>query len=884
MASILVEGNQATCKETQARTVSNGQGTITVITDRQKGELFRYFSNNPDSVRFIERCMSVSSNTDDLVPTRSMILDKLVSYTMNENERLMTSKGFKTRRQVLEESFWFRMAYHAYREFGGIGCTFHPAVETVSGQFAIDCKDPSENPIFRFMVPRSMVKHMILSLNTILPNQHNMPIHPIPLKSIFNISMNTELDLEIRPLVRLMQEVGEDKFFDREDLERFRYDNLVYIPELGLMAELERPGRERKFKAPVKMVLKKSQVPAFLDEYNEELHNEANIIDPSVRTLRIIKHYDRIEMSPEAIDRDWCWLSVKYGFGNIQLNLKDILHAQKKGQRYIGTLYGWIDCQSPDLAIISESIKGGELKDGSNNIKFSRMDLFRLKATSRQSIEISGGDGIGKAVSTMLDLKSTQPFPRLKGLKSILRPYQTVGAEWIWFLYENRFGGLLCDDMGLGKTHQVMAFMLALQEYAFVEDPFMVICPTTVLSHWNEKIKEYAPSLKATIYYGGDRNLAETYKQGSLLVTSYGILLRDIHLLKSHPFSVVAFDEIQHIKNAETKAYQAAVNLKARMKIGLTGTPIENRLEELKALMDLTIPGYLGTDEAFKKRYSEPIQNFNDNNRQQELSRLISPFTLRRLKKSVLHELPEKIEDVMSCSLSDDQVKLYRDAISSRGLGILENLKKREEPIPYMHIFVLLNMLKQICDHPALLHKSIDRFEEYQSGKWDLFKELLIEGIGSDQKIVVYSQYLGMIRIMEKFLQQLGVGFVVLTGASRNRGELVHRFNHDPDCCVYVGSLKAGGVGVDLIAASIVIHYDRWWNAAKEDQATDRVHRIGQTRGVQVFKLATEGTLEEKISAIIQKKRNLMDSIVKEDDPGLLKTFTREELMEMLRY
>jgi SNF2 family DNA or RNA helicase len=262
-----------------------------------------------------------------------------------------------------------------------------------------------------------------------------------------------------------------------------------------------------------------------------------------------------------------------------------------------------------------------------------------------------------------------------------------------------------------------------------------------------------APSLKATIYYGGDRNLAETYKQGNLLVTAYGILLRDIHLLKSHPFSVVAFDEIQHIKNAEKKAYQVAVKLQAGMKIGLTGTPIENRLEELKALMDLTIPGYLGTDEHFKKRYSEPIQEVNDQVRQQELSRLISPFTLRRLKKSVLHELPEKIEDIMSCSLSDDPVKLYRDAISSRGLGILAGLKRREEPIPYMHIFALLNRLKQICDHPALLHKSIDPFETYQSGKWDLFKERLIEGIGSGQKIVVYSQYLGMIRIIETFLR-----------------------------------------------------------------------------------------------------------------------------------
>jgi SNF2 family DNA or RNA helicase len=199
-----------------------------------------------------------------------------------------------------------------------------------------------------------------------------------------------------------------------------------------------------------------------------------------------------------------------------------------------------------------------------------------------------------------------------------------------------------------------------------------------------------------------------------------------------------------------------------------------------------------------------------------------------------------------------------------------------------MHIFALLNLLKQICNHPALVEQRLDDCDRYQSGKWDLFKELMSESLESGQKVVVYSQFLGMISIMEHLLQGMGVGFVTLTGSSRKRGDIVTRFNEDPDCRVYVGSLKAGGAGIDLVAGSVVIHYDRWWNAAKEDQATDRVHRIWQRRGVQVFKLVTEGTLEEKIAAIIEKKRNLMDSIVTEDDPCLLKTFSREELLQML--
>ncbi|MEW6325977.1 MAG: DEAD/DEAH box helicase [Thermodesulfobacteriota bacterium] len=445
----------------------------------------------------------------------------------------------------------------------------------------------------------------------------------------------------------------------------------------------------------------------------------------------------------------------------------------------------------------------------------------------------------------MLELKPARPLPELKGLTSALRPYQTLGVEWLLFLFENSLGGLLCDDMGLGKTHQVMALMLWLREHGGVKEPFLVVCPTTVLSHWSHKIFVHAQELKAAVFHGGQRDLEETLRGSDVLITSYGILRNNIERLKHIPFPLAIFDEIQNIKNPQTLAYEAARDLRATMKLGLTGTPIENHLGELKALLDLTVPGYLGTDEDFDSLYAKPIELDLTSTRRKALSRLISPFTLRRLKKTVLTELPEKIEDIRTCNLADDQIRLYRDAVSSRGEGLIDVLKRGEEPVPYMHIFALLNLLKQICDHPALVEGRVDDFERYQSGKWELFKEIVHEGLDSGQKIVIYSQFRGMIRIIERFLQGLGVGFVTLTGETRKRGQIISRFNEDPDCRLYVGSLKAGGVGVDLVAASVVIHYDRWWNAAKEDQATDRVHRIGQRRGVQVFKLVTEGTLEE---------------------------------------
>ena len=858
---------------------TDGSGRYIKISSPDGEEMISYFSQGPDASRLIERLAKIPD--EDTVPHRAAVLQRLALLTLNENERIMLDNGFKTRGLALEESLWYRIAYHGYREFGPSGCSFHPAIEETSGSFAVTCSRTGGKPIFRMMIPRNLVRSLLTAFQELLPNQHNMAIHPIPLKSIFKVTMNTEMDLDVRPFIQLIQKNGEEKFFDREDLERYRYGDLVYIKELGIMAELERPDKQRMFKAPLKMNLKKSQIPTFLEEFGDDLRKGPHILDEKVKALRIFKHVDRLQILPEAIDRDWCWLDVKYGFGNSFISLTEILSARKQGQRFVGTPEGWVDCQSRELDSIAGAFPDMQLANRSNRIKLSRMDLFRIRATSPRPLEIDGDAEPVGLLNRILALRPSTGLPPLKGMLSALRPYQRLGTEWILFLFENGFGGLLCDDMGLGKTHQAMAFILTLKELQELKNPCLVICPTTVLSHWKNKISEHVPGLKATEYHGGQRDLDEALGD-DVLLTSYGILRRDIDQLKSHDFSLVVFDEIQHIKNPQTQTYQAARGIRAGMKLGLTGTPIENSLTDLKALMDLTIPGYLGPGDQFNTRYVQKDQLDPGCGGREELVRLVSPFTLRRLKKTVLKELPEKIEDIRTCMLSEDQVKLYRDAISSRGSGLLGVLRKGEEPIPYIHIFALLTLLKQICNHPSLVEGAVEAYKRYQSGKWELFKELLAETLDSGQKVVVYSQFLGMIEIMERYLREQHVGFVTLTGASRNRGEIIALFNNDPDCRVYVGSLKAGGTGIDLVGASVVIHYDRWWNAAREDQATDRVHRIGQKRGVHVFKLVTEGTLEEKISAIIEKKGKLMESVIKEDDPGLLKNFSREDLIDLL--
>jgi SNF2 family DNA or RNA helicase len=320
------------------------------------------------------------------------------------------------------------------------------------------------------------------------------------------------------------------------------------------------------------------------------------------------------------------------------------------------------------------------------------------------------------------------------------------------------------------------------------------------------------------------------------------------------------------------------------MKLGLTGTPIENHLRELKTLFDIVLPNYMPGETDYREFFIKPIEKEGSRERRQVLSRLIRPFVMRRKKGDVLLDLPEKTEEISHCELLPEQEKLYIEVLNNSRQKIIDEMQNDRTPIPYIHIFALLANLKQICNHPAVYFKTPDKYREYQSGKWELFLELLSEARESRQKVVIFSQYLNMLDIIEEYLQETGIGFAAIRGATIDRAEQLQRFNHDPDCEVFVASLQAAGLGIDLTAASVVIHYDRWWNAARENQATDRVHRIGQTRGVQVFKLVTKGTFEEKIDALIAKKGKLMEEVIGIDDHQVVKQFNRDEILQLLNY
>ncbi len=866
------------------------------------GVLVTYLGGGAGAARFRSRLVLKGR---DPAPQRALLLEWLMERTSTAYEQSMRALGHRTHGQVIEESFWHRLAYHGFREHGQGAVRFAPAIDRESGALRVSLHGPEDGPedapLCRVTVPPRAVRVFLRVMRAALPADQALPVHAGPLRPLVRMAAQRGGGLRVEPVVKVTGQSGEERILVLE--ERFRYGDVAYLPALDMLVALEEPGPVAEALHLARpMDVEASRTGSILAGVAGALSvgagdegdgpNERDERD-EILGLRVLTSFDRVTIDSEALQRDWCWLSMRYGEGDASIALDDILRARRRGQRFVETEEGWVDTHAPAFAPLADLLARHQIADldalvdavGTPHapLRMSRLAVLRLLAAGGAGLAVSCQGSQAESLERLLALVPARPLEPLRGLRSVLRDYQVRGAEWLLYLHDNGFGGLLCDDMGLGKTHQVASFLLALREQRQVTAPFLVVCPTTVLSHWQRILDAHVPGLRAAVFHGGGRNLAAA-GSADVLLTSYGILRNDIDELERLELGVAVFDEAQLLKNPQTQAYHAAVRLKTGMRLCLSGTPIENSLEDLAALANLSLPGYLGSMEAFRTRFVVPIEERGDPEARRELQRLVAPFVLRRTKRAVLDQLPSKIEDVRTCGLSDDQIKLYRDAVETRGRELIAALRNEDQAVPYIHIFALLTLLKQICCHPALVSGEPERYEEYESAKWELAKELLRESLASGQKVVVYSQFLGMLRIFEKHLQSLGIGFAKLTGQTRHRGEVIARFQEDPECRVFLASLTAGGVGIDLVAASVVMHYDRWWNAAREDQATDRVHRIGQTRGVHVLKLVTEGTLEEKIAALIAKKRQLMESVVQEDDQGTLKVLAREDLAALMSF
>lgn len=625
-----------------------------------------------------------------------------------------------------------------------------------------------------------------------------------------------------------------------------------------------------RFRHPLE--LEKEHFPRFFTQEMDKLREHALSIDPKLIPPKKIGPVAKIlSKGDEGYRLDLNFISERG-----VISFSELWEACRHKERFVFSEAGLIDLHDERYNWIGK-IQKEKIDREKNQLVLSTLELIRLNAFD--PLEVSSGEDLLKE---LMEFRSSQ-VPTHAALKSKLRPYQEIGFHWLWFLYTHGLSGLLCDDMGLGKTHQAMALMAA--AFADRKKPvhYLVVCPTSVIYHWEEKLRDFLPGVRVCTFHGTNRSFEDFHEEYDILLTSYGIWRNENDLLNKVSFDVAIFDEIQSAKNQSSRIHASLLRVKARMRLGLTGTPIENRLLELKALFDIILPTFMPSENEFKQFFVIPIEKGNDRVKKDLLARVIKPFVLRRKKEDVLFDLPDKVEEIAHCELSLDQRLLYHDLLQKVRDSIFRDLEDTKTPVPYLHIFSALSSLKQICNHPAAFLKIPDEYENYTSGKWDLFVELLSEGLESGQKVVVFSQYLAMLDIFEKYLRKRNVEFASIRGATVKRGEEIRRFNQNPSCEVFVGSLHAAGLGIDLTAGSVVIHYDRWWNAAREDQATDRVHRIGQVRNVQVFKLVTKGTFEEKIDEMITRKGKLMEDVVGVDDWRFMKEFNREEIYQLFR-
>ncbi len=468
-------------------------------------------------------------------------------------------------------------------------------------------------------------------------------------------------------------------------------------------------------------------------------------------------------------------------------------------------------------------------------------------------------------------------------LEGIMREYQKKGFLWIKTLKNNGFGGILADDMGLGKTLQVIAFLLS----EFVDaGPFdnkrcLIVAPASLVFNWSSEIERFAPALCTKTVTGTAeerKRIIQESGERDILLTSYDLLRRDIDNYAGLRFYCQVIDEAQYIKNHNTQAARAVKEIEAAFKLALTGTPVENRLSELWSIFDYLMPGFLYAYQRFREEIELPVVQSQDENAMRKLQKMIGPFVLRRLKQDVLTDLPDKLEENVYAKLEGEQRKLY-DAHVQRMRMMLDKTSEEEFRNSKIQILAELTKLRQLCCDPSLV------FEGYQenSAKMEMCLDLVRNAMNGGHKLLLFSQFTSMLDLIRAALEKEGIGYYLLTGSTpkEKRVQLVEQFNQD-DTPVFCISLKAGGTGLNLTAADIVIHYDPWWNLAVQNQATDRAHRIGQRNVVNVYKLVVKGTIEDNIMKLQEKKKELAEQVLGGESMGSA-SFTKEELMELLR-
>ena len=535
----------------------------------------------------------------------------------------------------------------------------------------------------------------------------------------------------------------------------------------------------------------------------------------------------------------------------------------------IRDLYKWI-----------EFLKNFEFKTSTQKYNVSQNTILELDEFLKgfENVSVRSNDeykNFIKEVDTKKPIEEIS-LPKLKDYE--FRNYQKEGIFWLEFLKKYSFGGILADEMGLGKTLQTLALLNINKEKTHI-----VLCPKSLLFNWENEIKKYFPNMTCLVIYQNSKKREELIKKANdydIIITSYSILQKDykVYFDNNIEFNYMILDEAHYIKNMKTRSNKAVKTIKSMRKVILTGTPLENRLEELYGLFEIIMPNYLGTYNEFRRDFSAKIER-NDKVSLEILQSKIRPFILRRTKDEVLKELPKKQEQIVFNEMTNRQSIIYNE--------ILNRVKQDTEKIiedngrtgkAKIQILSALLRLRQVCNHPKLLDDKLE--DEDMSAKVEQFEELLLETIESENKVLIFSQFTKMLDILENRLKENNILYERLDGTTKNRQDVVDNFNNDKKIKVFLISLKAGGVGLNLTSASNVFIYDPWWNPQVENQAIDRAHRIGQKKTVNVYKFITKNSIEEKILKLQERKANLFENIVKEDN-DFIKNLEWDDLLEL---
>ena len=601
------------------------------------------------------------------------------------------------------------------------------------------------------------------------------------------------------------------------------------------------------------------------------------IREPKLGTIGVKVENNLLDIDLTGLDLDRSELKELLD----KYNIRKKYHRLKDGS--------FIDLEkSEDIKFLSSLELGmevgyKELESGKIKVPMYRTLYLNKLLENVAGIEVQKNSDYKELVNDLTDKEVDKDIKIPEGLKCKLRYYQKTGYKWLKTLEQYKLGGILADDMGLGKTVQILALLLDYKENEKHPLPSIVITPSSLALNWKSEIEKFTDGMKILVMGGSleeRKKKIDSINNYDLVITSYDLLKRDIEYYKekNYIFKYQIADEAQYIKNSNTQNAKALKNINAQVKFALTGTPIENSLAELWSIFDYIMPGYLFTYKKFKQIYEVPIIKENSQEMIDKLKMLIEPFILRRVKKDVLKELPEKSVTILNSEMEGEQLKIYMSYLAQARSEAMQEIKNKGIEKSQIKILALLTRLRQICCHPALFIENYNG----ESSKLNQCIDIVKDAVKGGHKILIFSGYTSMFNIIEGNLSKEGIPYYKLTGQTKidERMELVEDFNNNENVKVFLISLKAGGTGLNLIGADMVIHYDPWWNMSAENQATDRAYRIGQKNNVQVYKLITKNSIEEKIYNLQEKKSKLIDNMLNTETTFINK-LSKEDIMNL---